>query len=83
MRKGSSLKDDGTFLAIAYPFPTVFFCTMHRGAFCQFPFRWIYYYHSSKSTGKETGKPHLSAVVDLSVRVLSRFFDQADQKNPY
>ena len=29
---------------------------LHRGAFCQFPFRWIYYCHSSKSTGKETGK---------------------------
>ena len=26
---------------------------MHRGAFCQFPFRWIYYYGSNKSTGKE------------------------------
>ena len=30
-----------------------------RGAFCQFPFRWIYYCHSSESTGKETGKTHL------------------------
>ena len=29
---------------------------LHRGTFCQFPFRWIYYCHSSKSTGKETGK---------------------------
>ena len=36
--------------------------TVHRGAFCQFPFRWIYYCHSSKSTGKETGKKHLCAV---------------------
>ena len=27
------------------------------------PFRWIYYCHSSKSTGKETGKTHLCAVV--------------------
>ena len=26
--------------------------TVNRGAFCQFPFRWIYYSHSSKSTGK-------------------------------
>ena len=34
----------------------------HRGAFCQFPFRWIYYSHSSKSTGKETGKTHLCGV---------------------
>ena len=23
---------------------------LHRGTFCQFPFRWIYYCHSSKST---------------------------------
>ena len=30
--------------------------TLHKGAFCQFPFRWIYYCHRSKSTGKETGK---------------------------
>ena len=36
---------------------------MHRGAFCQFPFRWIYYYDSNKSTGKETGKTHLCAVI--------------------
>ena len=34
---------------------------LHRGVFCQFPFRWIYYCHSSKSTGKETGKTHLCA----------------------
>ena len=27
--------------------------TLHRGAFCQFPFRRIYYCHSSKSIGKE------------------------------
>ena len=26
--------------------------TLHRDAFCQFPFRWIYYYNSNKSTGK-------------------------------
>ena len=30
-------------------------CTVHRGAFCQSSFRWIYYYGSNKSTGKETG----------------------------
>ena len=35
--------------------------TSHRGAFCQFPFRWIYYCHSSKFTGNETGKAHLCA----------------------
>ena len=34
--------------------------TMYRGAFCQFPFRWITtYYGSNESTGKETGKTHL------------------------
>ena len=35
----------------------------HRGAFWQFPFRLIYYCHSSKPTGKETGKTHLYAPV--------------------
>ena len=37
---------------------------LHRGAFCQFSFRWIYYYGSNKSTGKETGKTHLYALFD-------------------
>ena len=32
---------------------------LHKGAFCQFPFRWIYYYGSNKSIGKGTGKTHL------------------------
>ena len=36
---------------------------VHRGAFCQFPFRWIYYYGSNKFTGKETEKMHLCAMV--------------------
>ena len=35
---------------------------VHRGVFFQFPFRWIYYYVSNKSTEKETGKSHLCAV---------------------
>ena len=35
---------------------------VHRGAFCQFPFRLNYYCHSSQSTGKEIGKTHLCAV---------------------
>ena len=35
---------------------------VHRGAFCQFSFRWIHYYDSNKSTRKETGKTHLYAV---------------------
>ena len=36
--------------------------TVHRGAFCQSSFQWIYYCGSNKSTGKETGKKHLCAV---------------------
>ena len=42
-----------------------FYCKntpLHRDAFCKFPFCWIYYCHSSKSTGKETGKTHLCAL---------------------
>ena len=39
--------------------------SVHRGAFWQFPFRWIYYYSSNKSTGKETGKTHLCAVAGI------------------
>ena len=35
---------------------------MHKGAFCLFPFQWTYYCHSSKSTGKETGRTHLCAL---------------------
>ena len=38
---------------------------VHRGAFCQFIFRWFYYCHSSKSTGKKTAKTHLCAVVEF------------------
>jgi hypothetical protein len=36
---------------------------VHGGAFCQFPFRWNYYYGSNEFTGKDTGKMHLCAVV--------------------
>ena len=43
------------------------FKTVHRGAFCQFPFLWIYCYGSNKSTRKETGKMHLCAVFAQSV----------------
>jgi hypothetical protein len=42
--------------------------TLHRYAFCQFPFRWIYYCHSSKSTGKETEKTYLCAKVKKHTR---------------
>ena len=40
-------------------------CTLHRGAICQFIFRWIYYCHSTKSTGKKTGKTHLCAMLGM------------------
>jgi hypothetical protein len=36
--------------------------TVHRCAFYQIPLRWIYYYGSNKTIGKETGKTHLCAV---------------------
>ena len=39
--------------------------TLHRGVFCQFPFHWVYYYDSKKSTGKEIVKTHLHALVSL------------------
>jgi hypothetical protein len=39
----------------------------HNAQWCQFPFRLIYYCGSNKSTGKESGKTHLCALVkDLS-----------------
>ena len=39
------------------------FQPMHRSAFCQLPFPWIYYWYSTKSTGKESGKMQLCAMV--------------------
>ena len=45
-----------------------FFTPLHRGAFCQFLFRWIYYCHSNKSTGKVTGKTHLCALCHLYIK---------------
>jgi hypothetical protein len=42
---------------------------VHRGAFFQFTFRWIYYCYSSKSTGKETGRTNLFAVVQILGKV--------------
>ena len=35
---------------------------VHKGAFSQFPFWWIYYFGSNKSTRKETGKTHLCVI---------------------
>ena len=49
---------------------------LHRGAFCQFPFRWIYYSYSSKSTGKETGKTHICALHE--VHVWNVFWDRTN-----
>ena len=46
------------------------FYLLHSGAFCQFPFWWIYYCHSSYSTGKETGKTHLCVLVTTEMHVL-------------
>ena len=60
---------------------------LHRGAFCQFPFRWIYYYGSNESTGKEAGKTHLCALCgnasqcsvmpDLSIEHNRRLFNRS------
>ena len=46
----------------ALQFMQLVFRPIHRGAFCQFPSRWIYYCHCSQSTGKEIGKTHLCAI---------------------
>ena len=40
---------------------------VHRGVLCQFPFRWIYYNGSNKSTGKEIGKNHLCVVYQYCI----------------
>ena len=36
------------------------FTALHRGSICKILFRWIYYCHSSKFTGKKICKTHLS-----------------------
>ena len=36
---------------------------VHKVAFCQFLFQWIYYCYISKPTRKETGKMHLCAAL--------------------
>ena len=41
---------------------------LHRGAFCQFSFRWIWYCDSNKFTGKGTGKTHLCVLVCFLVK---------------
>ena len=45
------------------------FQRLHRGVFCQFPFRRIYYYGSNNSTGKEISKTHLCAVVCFQIGI--------------
>ena len=47
---------------------------MHTGVFCQFPFMWIYYCHSSKSTGKGTGKTHLCAMNNFESKIDTKIF---------
>ena len=54
---GMNLHPTMGFLTFIHQF--VVFQLLHRGALCQFPFRWNYYYGSNKSTWKETGKTHL------------------------
>ena len=46
--------------------------TLHRSAFCEFPFQWIYYCHSSKSTEKEIGKTHLCVLFGKKNHVSKR-----------
>ena len=53
--------------------------TVHRGAICQFLFRWIYYCHSSKSSGKKTGKTHLCEMVFILCK--KRKKSQQTEKN--
>ena len=38
---------------------------LHRDAFSQFPFRWIYYCHNSKSNIKETGKTNICTLAEI------------------
>ena len=42
---------------------------LHRDAFCQFTFRWIYYCYSSKSTGQKTGKTHLCELYEFTMKM--------------
>ena len=45
---------------------------LHRGAFFQFTFRWIYYCGSDKSTGNETDKTHVCALSYWIISNLSK-----------
>ena len=64
----SGIRSPGRLLVTRSPGPPVVpGPPVHRDAICQFLFRWIYYCHSSKSTGKEIGKTHLCALVTWHV----------------
>ena len=53
--------------------------TVHRDAFCHFAFQWIYYCHSSKSTGKKTDKTHICAVLYQCITtVFTTKFNETD-----
>ena len=52
--------------------------SVHRGAFCQFPFRSIYYYGSNKSTGNKNGKTHLCAVSTYFVSFIFKIMNRKD-----
>ena len=53
--------------------------SVHRGAFCQFLFLWIYYYGSNKFTGKKTVKTHLCAVVCFQIGIFQKGFREEYQ----
>ena len=57
-------------ISIAHEFIQTMMMFNQPGAFCQYLFRWIYYYGSNKSTRKETGKRQLCA---LFFRLLHSF----------
>ena len=60
---------------------TYYIKAWHRGAFCQFTFRWIYYCHSIKSTGKDTGKMHLCALIENNATI--KIFRHSRFKSSY
>ena len=53
-----------TRISNSFPLATLQWTSVYIGAFCQFPLRLVYYCHSSKSTGEETGKTDLCAVLE-------------------
>ena len=53
--------------------------TPHRGAFSQFLFQLIHYFHSSKSTRKENGKTNLRALCGVLQWTINVWMSQ---KNP-